>query len=50
MFNAKRRRTRPPTVTDSLRRLATLDTAIACFGHGEPLTSDAATALRAAAG
>jgi len=34
----------------SLRRLAALGTAIACFGHGEPLTGDAATALRAAAG
>jgi glyoxylase-like metal-dependent hydrolase (beta-lactamase superfamily II) len=34
----------------SLRRLAALDTAIACFGHGEPLASEAATALRAAAG
>lgn len=30
----------------SLRRLAALDTAIACFGHGEPLTSNAAAALR----
>jgi glyoxylase-like metal-dependent hydrolase (beta-lactamase superfamily II) len=34
----------------SLRRLAALDTAIACFGHGEPLTSDATAGLRSAAG
>jgi len=33
----------------SLGRLAALDTAIACFGHGEPLTGGAAAALRAAA-
>jgi glyoxylase-like metal-dependent hydrolase (beta-lactamase superfamily II) len=33
----------------SLRRLADLDVAIACFGHGEPLTCDAAAGLRAAA-
>lgn len=33
----------------SLRRLAGLDTAVACFGHGEPLTYDAAAQLRAAA-
>lgn len=32
----------------SLRRLAELDTTVACFGHGEPLTRDAATELRAA--
>jgi glyoxylase-like metal-dependent hydrolase (beta-lactamase superfamily II) len=33
----------------SLRRLAGLDAAVACFGHGEPLTNDAAAELRAAA-
>jgi glyoxylase-like metal-dependent hydrolase (beta-lactamase superfamily II) len=33
----------------SLRRLATLDTTVVCFGHGEPLTHDGAAALRAAA-
>jgi len=33
----------------SLRRLAELDTEVACFGHGEPLTADATAALRAAA-
>jgi glyoxylase-like metal-dependent hydrolase (beta-lactamase superfamily II) len=32
----------------SLRRLAALDTAVACFGHGEPLTRDAAAGFRAA--
>jgi glyoxylase-like metal-dependent hydrolase (beta-lactamase superfamily II) len=32
----------------SFRRLASLDAAVACFGHGEPLT-DAAGELRAAA-
>jgi len=33
----------------SFRRLATLSVAVACFGHGEPLTSDAAATLEAAA-
>jgi glyoxylase-like metal-dependent hydrolase (beta-lactamase superfamily II) len=33
----------------SLRRLAGLNAAVACFGHGQPLTRDAAAALRAAA-
>jgi glyoxylase-like metal-dependent hydrolase (beta-lactamase superfamily II) len=33
----------------SLRRLAALDTDVACFGHGEPLSSGAAAALRMAA-
>jgi glyoxylase-like metal-dependent hydrolase (beta-lactamase superfamily II) len=33
----------------SFRRLAALDVAVACFGHGEPLTQDAAAALRNAA-
>jgi glyoxylase-like metal-dependent hydrolase (beta-lactamase superfamily II) len=32
----------------SLDRLAALDTVVACFGHGEPLTHDAASDLRAA--
>jgi hypothetical protein len=30
----------------SFQRLADLDTVIACFGHGEPLTRDAASQLR----
>jgi glyoxylase-like metal-dependent hydrolase (beta-lactamase superfamily II) len=34
----------------SLRRLAALDVAMACFGHGEPATDGAAAELRAAAG
>jgi glyoxylase-like metal-dependent hydrolase (beta-lactamase superfamily II) len=33
----------------SFRRLAALDTAIACFGHGDPLTRNAAAELKAAA-
>jgi glyoxylase-like metal-dependent hydrolase (beta-lactamase superfamily II) len=33
----------------SLRRLATLEVTIACFGHGEPVTHDATAELRAAA-
>jgi glyoxylase-like metal-dependent hydrolase (beta-lactamase superfamily II) len=33
----------------SFRRLAGLDVAVACFGHGDPLTGDATAALRAAA-
>lgn len=33
----------------SLRRLAGLDAAVACFGHGEPLLRDAAAGLLAAA-
>ena len=33
----------------SLRRLAGLSAAVACFGHGEPLTHDAAATLEAAA-
>jgi predicted kinase len=33
----------------SFRRLAGLSVAVACFGHGEPLTLDATAALRAAA-
>jgi glyoxylase-like metal-dependent hydrolase (beta-lactamase superfamily II) len=35
---------------DSFRRLSKLTVAVACFGHGDPLTRDAAAALRAAAG
>jgi glyoxylase-like metal-dependent hydrolase (beta-lactamase superfamily II) len=44
VFNAD-----PAQAADSLRRLSTLDIEIACFGHGEPLTRDAAADLRAAA-
>ena len=33
----------------SLRRLASLDATVACFGHGEPVTHAAAAELRAAA-
>lgn len=33
----------------SFRRLAELPAALACFGHGDPLLSDAGTTLRAAA-
>jgi glyoxylase-like metal-dependent hydrolase (beta-lactamase superfamily II) len=33
----------------SLRRLAGLNATVACFGHGEPLTRDAAAELQAAA-
>jgi glyoxylase-like metal-dependent hydrolase (beta-lactamase superfamily II) len=33
----------------SLRRLASLDTTVACFGHGDPLTHDAGGELSAAA-
>lgn len=33
----------------SLRRLASFDTEVACFGHGEPLTHDATAELQAAA-
>ncbi len=33
----------------SLSRLAGLDVTVACFGHGEPLTHDAAAELQAAA-
>lgn len=33
----------------SFRRLAGLSVALACFGHGEPLTRNAAAALEAAA-
>ena len=43
VFNADRAQ-----AADSFGRLADLDTVIACFGHGEPLTHDAAAALQAA--
>jgi glyoxylase-like metal-dependent hydrolase (beta-lactamase superfamily II) len=33
---------------DSFRKLADLDVDVACFGHGDPVRSDAAAALRAA--
>lgn len=33
----------------SFRRLAALSPSVACFGHGDPLTVDAAAVLRAAA-
>ncbi|SDC08436.1 MBL fold metallo-hydrolase [Actinokineospora iranica] len=39
----------PDRAADSMRRQAALDVDIACFGHGDPLVGDAATALRAAA-
>lgn len=45
VFNAD-----PPRAADSLRRLAELDAEVACFGHGDPVTGDAAAHLRAAAG
>ncbi|QXJ22054.1 MBL fold metallo-hydrolase [Actinomadura graeca] len=45
VFNAD-----PPLAAESLTRLAALDTDIACFGHGEPVTENAASHLRAAAG
>ena len=44
VFNADRAQS-----AASLRRLASLDATVACFGHGEPLTHDAAAELRAAA-
>jgi glyoxylase-like metal-dependent hydrolase (beta-lactamase superfamily II) len=44
LFNADR-----DQATASFRRLAALDIAVACFGHGEPLTDGAADAFRAAA-
>ena len=39
----------PGQAAASFRRLAALDSQIACFGHGEPITQDAAARLRAAA-
>jgi glyoxylase-like metal-dependent hydrolase (beta-lactamase superfamily II) len=44
VFNVNR-----PQAAASLRRLATLDVAVACFGHGEPVTRDATAELQAAA-
>jgi glyoxylase-like metal-dependent hydrolase (beta-lactamase superfamily II) len=44
VFNADR-----AEAATSFRRLAGLDVDVACFGHGEPLTSAAAAALGAAA-
>ena len=40
VFNAD-----PVTAAATARQLATLDARVACFGHGEPLRSDAATRL-----
>jgi len=39
----------PAQTRGDLHRLAALDAEIACFGHGEPATKDAALELRAAA-
>ena len=44
VFNVDR-----PQAAASLRRLATLDITVACFGHGEPLTRDATAEFQAAA-
>ncbi|SFO45889.1 Metallo-beta-lactamase superfamily protein [Saccharopolyspora antimicrobica] len=44
VFNVDRAKT-----IESFRRLAELDTEIACFGHGDPLVGDAGAKLRAAA-
>lgn len=44
MFNTDRAQ-----ATASFARVAALDTAIACFGHGEPINHDSAAQLRAAA-
>ncbi|WP_190821204.1 MBL fold metallo-hydrolase [Saccharopolyspora pogona] len=43
-FNVDRART-----IESFHRLAGLDTAVACFGHGEPISSNAGAELRAVA-
>jgi glyoxylase-like metal-dependent hydrolase (beta-lactamase superfamily II) len=37
--------TDPAAAAATARRLATLDAEVACFGHGEPLRSDAADRL-----
>jgi glyoxylase-like metal-dependent hydrolase (beta-lactamase superfamily II) len=34
-------------LSDSIRKLATVDAEIACFGHGEPVTPQASTLIRA---
>ncbi|MFD4245508.1 MBL fold metallo-hydrolase [Streptomyces sp. NPDC058525] len=44
VFNVDRAR-----AVDSFRKLAALSPAVACFGHGDPLTSDTAAALAKAA-
>ncbi|MCX4776486.1 MBL fold metallo-hydrolase [Streptomyces sp. NBC_01264] len=44
VFNADRAR-----AVESMVRLAALAPSVACFGHGDPLTSDTAAVLRAAA-
>lgn len=44
VFNVNR-----PQAAASLRKLATLDITVACFGHGEPLTRDATAEFQAAA-
>lgn len=40
VFNAD-----PAAAAATAQRLATLDAQVACFGHGEPLRSDAAARL-----
>jgi hypothetical protein len=40
VFNAD-----PVTAAATARQLARLNARVACFGHGEPLRSDAATRL-----
>jgi glyoxylase-like metal-dependent hydrolase (beta-lactamase superfamily II) len=44
VFNAD-----PAQAVQSLRKQSRLDVDIACFGHGDPLTQDASSMLRAAA-
>ena len=44
VFNAD-----PERAEATFQMLAALDVRVACFGHGDPLTEDAATLLRAAA-
>ncbi|MBT2543046.1 MBL fold metallo-hydrolase [Streptomyces sp. ISL-44] len=44
VFNVDRAR-----AVDSFRRLAALSPAVACFGHGDPVTTDTAAALAKAA-
>lgn len=44
IFNVNR-----PQAAESFRRLAKVDATVACFGHGDPLTSNATAELRAAA-
>ncbi|MFI5980426.1 MBL fold metallo-hydrolase [Streptomyces sp. NPDC051555] len=45
VFNVDRGR-----ALESMRRLASLAPSVACFGHGDPVTEDAAATLKAAAG